>query len=719
MEQQPEYAFGAASDLYRNSAHPRLLVDDKQLRKIRKRTSSGLASKLANDLRRRVKPLVDRIYSATNLTDMISTWCDTWTEAGTTVIWGLEDIAFIARLDNDDRAFEAVVRVLQVCPQADVTKEQPRKFLGLGAGSHLSRAYDLIHPVMADADRQVFSEWANDRIVKAALNVLGPNHERHAGGNIAIYMLLNGLTTALALDDSTGANQRAIQQMIRFYEASLYSAIGQDGYPEEDIGYGTSTTATLFNTGIMLRRAGLYDPFTACPRITQFGKAILHFVQPWGLNLSNTGDHGDDFGSRAFVLAKLAELTRSPELIWLLRTLSYDGSNIAPANAKPKFFIETPVGKDQSIPVSSMALLVEPLLKTSKAPGRHTPTAFRDRTRGIVSFRSGWDKDATFVVFDGCQRHSAAQGHAHASGGHFSLSALGEYFSIDTGRYSLEQSCHSVVLVNGKSGRTTNREWRAVPQAAVLTDYEPGPIVDTASVDTSLQHNCYWARRHLFLIKGQKIRPYVIVIDDLNAHNDWSQYVWQMQVAPENQIRLKKNAAAIKGIRHGSWLDVRFVLPAASEYPKPHQLKLSQDIGVPSSLDYIGDPAEKAAIFPRPRMMIHGPAFQRPRLLAQVEGYNGRFLSVMIPRRKGEKPTKVETLTPPHGVLALRTTFADVTDTFIFSFENHLLEVDDIVGRGRWCLIRRNRNRRVIAHAAGDTDWLKVAGRELKLSKGT
>ena len=118
--------------------------------------------------------------------------------------------------------------------------------------------------------------------------------------------------------------------MILMFEAALHTAIAHaDGYPAEDMGYGSGMGGWLAYIAEPLRRAPVTTMFTTpahgtAPNwATKFGRAILHFIQPWGRNLSNTGDHGDDFGERGFVLARLAHQTNDPTLLWLLGTLYY------------------------------------------------------------------------------------------------------------------------------------------------------------------------------------------------------------------------------------------------------------------------------------------------------------------------------------------------------------------------------------------------------------
>jgi len=367
-------------------------------------------------------------------------------------------------------------------------------------------------------------------------------------------------------------------------------------------------TAGLALIGEPLRRAGIFDMYQTCPGYRKFGDAMLHFVQPWGQDLSNTGDHGDDFGNRELILGRLAAETVDATLIWLLRTLSYNHGRLHPENNQPEFYREASLGDDEQVPASMYSLFVLDMLDKGVHPGlAEKPTSFHGPQRGIVSFRSGWDADATFVVFDGSQRSPAGQGHAHASCGHFSLSALGEYFSIDTGRYNNEQSCHSVVLVNGKSGRGTEGDWTAVKHHGRLIEYAPAELMDIAGVDSSHQHDCYWAWRWLGLVKGAGAPAYTWIVDDLNACDDWAEYWWQMQCSPENKITLHDDSATITGWRHGKHLDVHFALPAAEEYPEPHEISLAQDLAICSSTKYV-DPERipsRVARYPRPAAMVH------------------------------------------------------------------------------------------------------------------
>jgi len=368
------------------------------------------------------------------------------------------------------------------------------------------------------------------------------------------------------------------------------------------------------------------------------------------------------------------------------------------------------------VPADAWTLVVLDELSRAVHPARlKVPTQFRDRRRGIVSFRSGWGKDDTFVVFDGSQRSPAAQGHFHASCGHFSLSALGEYFAIDTGRYCMEQDQHNVVLVDGRSGRSTNGEWMQSTHDGNLTDYAPHEFVDFAAVDSSRQSDCYWARRYLGLVKGRGAPAYVWTVEDVNKDNALHEFWWTLNTHPENQITMHGHRASVRGSRRGRWLDVHLVLQALDEYTRTHTVEFTQDIATCSSTNYVGDPLKAAKKhFARPLDMIHRSALWRPRLIAKVSGLRGRFMSVMVPRRKGGKLAKVTRLDCVPYSLAVRITFPRSEDTLIFAYEHNLLEADDIQGRGQWCLVRRSRRTgKVMAYVLGN--GTRLAAGELHL----
>ncbi len=702
-------AFAAAEPLYAQSRHPRVALGPDELVELRRKVRSGDGLKIMDALRRKVRVLAEEAKHSTAWPQILE-GNGRHNSLAARIAFGIDDLALVAALDEDADTLDLFQRLFAAVPHLVSKSPRPRV-------ASLAGPFDLLYAYLSAAQRAAYVEQAVSAI-RTEIGRTAKAYFRCAGGNMTLLTVLYNVPLVLAIQGESGAPdlRETLDYLIKCFEATLHTAINPDGYPEEDIGYGTHVTASLAVIGEMLRRAGVFDVYAESPRLARFGQAMLHFVQPWGEHLSNTGDHGDDFGNREFVLARLASETRDPALLWLLGTLSYNHGIIIPANTLPEFYVEVPLRPGFQTPASHLSLLVLDELCGEQPPAVTRPaTAFRDRGRGIVSFRSGWDADATFVVFDGSQRSPAAQGHFHDSCGHFSISAVGEYFAIDTGRYNGEQNCHNVVLIDGKSGRTTDGEWTQSVHHGRLTGYWPDAFCDTAAVDSSHQHNAYWAWRHLGLVKGRGARPYIWVVDDLNKANAWAEYWWQLQTSPENTVAIYGAQATITGWRHGNSMDVHFALPAPEEYARPHHLiGLSVDEATPSAFKYIPNPRGNVSDFVRPAAMLHGPVFVRPRLLAKIEGYNGRFMSLMLPRCKDEAPAAVERLPSLSASLAVRITFAEVEDIVIFAHEHNLLEAADIRGRGQWCVVRRDRKTgMVLEHALGQGVFLMAADRIL------
>ncbi|MBI3986553.1 MAG: heparinase II/III family protein [Lentisphaerae bacterium] len=685
------FNFGAAKKLYARKLHPRLFIGPDDVEPLRRKARSPYGRKVMAALRGKLSPTIGQIVGSNDPATLLKP--DKSNSFAPVAIGHVCEIGLVGLLDNDGDAIEAARRLLL----------NTGGCLGYGIGSE---AFDLIASRLRSEDRRAFAARAAGAIRKQVPEARS-HYLKHAGHNITIAQNMDwALFALLAIEGEPGAGELESEKadLLRFFEATLNVVIGPDGYPEEDMGYGTMVAGGIMGRlAEALRRAGLYDAYRQCPRYARFGQAILHFVQPWGRHLIVTGDHSDEFRWRETILARQASETREPALLWLLGTLLND-----PAE-------EVLLRKGFQTPATLMSLMFADDFKKARHPSlTRPPTQFRDRGRGIVSFRSGWRPDDTFVVFDGSQRSPSAQGHAHASCGHFSLSALGEYFGIDAGRYNIEQNCHNVVLIDGQSGRSTNGDWSYAKHDGLLTDYLPDAFCDFAAVDSSHQHNCYWARRYLGLVKGDGAPSYVWTMEDINKANDWAEFWWQLHTSPVNTITLHDTRAEITGGCHGNRLDVHFALPAPDSYPKPHAVTLSQDEATPSSTHYITDPYQRAKRCALPLETIHYSRYVRPRLLAKVSGYNGRFMSVMIPRRITDEPAKIERLPSIDNSLAVKITFATVEDTLIFAYEHNLLEAGGVNARGQWCVVRQSRaTGKVLTYALGHGARLTVDGKRL------
>ncbi len=707
----PNFAFGAAAALYKQCAHPRLFCDTTMLGHLRAQIAHGYGRRIMEALRQKVRPVVDEVLAAEDVVPLVRLRRGPKIGSGLALPF-VDDLAMVAVLDNDDDTREAVRRVLAAVPEVSRREPDDRISLGFAHGGSVALAYDLLFTNLAEAERTVIAGWlAEDSMRRSLAAIEGSHYLHHAGANVPMDGMITALMSLLAIEGDPGMPDLAVEKglLLRFLEATLNTTFGPEGYPAEDIGYGTSMPCSLARVVEATRRAGLFDAYTACPRYAKFGRAILHFTQPWGDRLSNTGDYGADFGVTSLILPRLAQETRDPTLLWLHGITTYPIACSGPWGDRTQFRVVHPeltLAENFRVPVDLYSLFT--LEALSVAPvhpaAAGIPTQFMDSDRGLVSFRSGWTPDATFIVFDGAHRSPAAPGHAHDSGGHFSLSALGEYFAIDTGRYNIEQEHHNVVIVDGKSGHVGDGSWVSSRYQAALTGYQPGDFVDTAEVISSQMSDCYWAKRMIGLVKGGEVPAYLFTLEDVNKADDYREFWWLLNVHPDSRIELHNNWATVVGATHGNLLDIHFALPAPDEYPKPHTLALSQNIQLAGSpKEYGGDPHHSAREY---RRLIgnleYGPVFERPRLVAKVTGYNGRFMALLLPRHKDAISPTVSRLPSLENSLAVRITYPEVEDTIICSYEHRLLEAGDIAARGRWCVVRKDRKTGAMLKKQGD-----------------
>lgn len=694
---------GCAKELFEKGVHPRLFFSPPDIGEMKERVRSGHGKTIFEAVRRRVVGLLKRIPGKRSVVDLALSKEEADRGLAASLSGQSFEIALVGALADDARAVRVVDEILRAIPDSTALappEEDNRK--SIPYTPYL--AYDLLFSEIDSEAAARFREWS----LSEAIGKFEPWMERgvyfSAGMNIPLGHCSRALIPSLAIQGDPGVPDlsRAIGAGTRFIQAFCRTGIGPDGFPEEDIGYGSACVVYVTEIGEILYRAGLFNLFEDL-RWRKFGRALLHFLQPWGQSMTITGDFGHDPAIGNMALARIAHETQDPTVLWFLNNLDFS------ARAQP---VRLRNGLQVMAHYSSLFYLdVYDLPRRSPQEGK-VPTAFCDRGRGIVSLRSSWDKEATYAHIDSSQRHASLMGHWHCSAGHFSLSALGEYFSLDTGRYNCDFDQHSVLLIDGKSPHSTQGEWGGVCVMGRLLDYSPGTLFDSAVIDSSQINDCYWSWRTVGLIKGRGVTPYLWTADDVNKANDFREFWWTLQTHPKNRIRIRGQEATITGFRHGHHLDIGFTYPAAEEYPRPHSLRIEKDILTTSSWKYVSERDVRNQGKRGQRDPLTWSLLRRPRLIAKLSGYNGKLLAVMVPRRKSCAPIRFERLKTNPNTLAMKIHFPKVTDTLLFAYEHGFLDAEDISGIGDFLVVRRDRETgKVIDYALRGGEALTIGGR--------
>ncbi len=695
-----ENQFGCAAKLYRKSGHPRMLFDQGQLDSLQKLVKTDDGKKILGAMQRELRPVIQRARETPDLTKLFLGKDDDSAGFSFSLVSRSFEIGLVGLLTENRLAVDTALRILETIPRLG------KGFVdddSCGIYPLFYLAYDLLHDRLGPQTAAEIREWTLEHVLKGLrgrverLLYIGP------GMNVPLCNCRYAIYPTLAIQGDPGVPDLSdfIEVGCRFMKAFCKTGIGPNGFPEEDIGYGTACISYVIEIGEMLLRSGHMDLFKQ-PNLRAFGRALLHFVQPWGEALSITGDIGNGWTYDHVPLARIAHETKDPTLIWLLDS-----------TINPSYGEQVKLKNGRRVLGRYSSLLYLDVLKSAPVhpADADLPTAFEASQRGIVSVRSSWDRNATFAFMDGSQRRASVAGHWHSSAGHFSLTALGEYFSVDTGRYNCDYDQHSVMLVDGESPHSTEGEWGGVNRMGRLLDFTPGPVCDTATVDSSQMNDCFWSFRTMGLVKGDEITPYLWTVDDVNKANDFREFWWTLQTHPRNQIKARGEEATIIGARHGNMLDIGFAYPSPEEYPTPHSLKITQDVITTSSYKYVKGDLDELT---EERAPLTWSVLKRPRLIAKLSGYNGKLMSVMVPRRKGRKPTNIQRLESCPNSLAVKIVFPRVTDTLIYAYEHGFLESEDIVAEGDFLIVRRRRrDNKVVASAMRNGTSLTVAGKRI------
>jgi len=323
-ERAMDFRFGAARDLYRAPSASAGLFRLRGPAEARRKSAGGRRKTIAEAFRDRSSPTVRAILGIPSLRS--GERAPTGQKPGYGGIEAAFHMAALAVIEEDEEALEAAPACsgegsrAEEDPPAD---RQPRHRLGCYGGGTLGLAYDLIQPWLRADERRDFCRWVYRRGVRMTLDSLLPRYFLNAGPEHPDDRSAERIPGLMAIDGDPGvpALAREWERALPMLEATVSTALGPAGYPEEDMGYGTLMVARLAQVVEPLRRAGNLRRVCSGAAIRGVRPGDVAPGQPWGEHLSTNGRSWRRFRQPGVRLGRQAAERGDPTLLWLLQTL--------------------------------------------------------------------------------------------------------------------------------------------------------------------------------------------------------------------------------------------------------------------------------------------------------------------------------------------------------------------------------------------------------------
>jgi hypothetical protein len=514
-----------------------------------------------------------------------------------------------------------------------------------------------------------------------------------------IKLLFYAYWLAAVYDPAVDAE--AIAELADLLRRSLHLGIDEGGAIGEGPNYGKHDALRWTVPAEILYRAGVADLWAEEPRLLAMLRYWAYLILPGRREVNPLHDSVRTYGTSplgAHLLA--ARHTGDAVLQWIWETMNgrgeipagglIGGGRTTPGGPTPECFSEH----------LDFAVLYEDDDAAAITPGEAGyPLSFSSGDFGLNVMRSSWDADALYFALHGSGRTPGCVIHQHVDGGHFSLFALGEAFSIDTGYGDSRGRYHSVMMPDGKEPPTSPLYFDNAWAGGRSETFAAGQHADYCRVNVSWQWDCCWNYRHALVVRAPGALPYVLVLDNVNYRNAFCGFDWLVNSEPGNRVTLDQEQvrAAIYGKTNR--MEIAWAYPDAAEYQPAHRMELHTDEIDSQPLDHVR---------PGCRLGIG----MRPRLRAVLWGHNGNLLSALVPRRAGQAPVTVERIAGPLQ-FGLVIHHGEVSDTVVASLIDRRLSIGGLSGEATLAIARRSVGGDLLWAAACDAYALCADGREV------
>ena len=701
------------ANLFRDDVHPRLFLSSSDLPLLREHASRGFGKLVADEILRRAQACIDpdspRFVDPTHTGDQLLEGMGGGRFNKTAD--ALHCLTFAYLLTDDgahrDRA-EAILRALVERPSAN------RNICLRLLGNQVTLAYDLLHDTLPPALRDALKAYISDAadIYHKAVLDTPTSHGWNVGIN-TFHRDFEKLVIARAATMQGTALHDELTQASRRVRQSIHMGLDEGGAILEGPGYGRRDAEWLSFMAEVLVRAGVCTLWEDEPKFAEMVRNWAYLVLPGRRGQLDYCDAPRVHSNRPHVGALLHAKRLDDALCrWIWDTLSGEGATVGTAQSPDAFQCHLGLillWHDEDAPRATPE-------EAGLAPSRKSGAV------GLHTMRTGWDDDDVALTLLSSEHDPACYIHQHVDAGHFDLFALNELFSIDSGYGDILGRYHSVMMPGGvepsRAPDGFNQMWYGGHNDA----FAAGRHVDYARVSTGEQWEVPYAYRHAMLVKAPGAPAYVLLLDNVNAGPTFGLYRWQMNSEPGNRIDVSPadERAVVHGQAHR--LEVAWSYPGADEYPQAHRLELSTDkIGSMRKAEWIEEGGHRTGssdrtTHPDGGYVGLGP---RPRLLADLHGYNGHLLTALIPRRSGDAAVPVERVLA-HDQLGIRIDWGDVVDTVLVSPITRHLDADGLAGEATIAVVRRSaQDGRAVWWAVADGYALVADGADLLAQSGT
>lgn len=670
-----------AEQLFENDIHPRILFGPDDIPLLRDKITRGIPCRAFREMIRRCEAWEK------GMPDKDPMW------AKHAMSGRVMSFAFAYMLTAEDRWKNVAVNLLMEQAGKGVVDRHGHSAI---AGYAFPLAYDMMHGALSEGDRALAEDRIRNEINAFQRDYLG-HPEKYVwllGANPTLASLLY-YPFWLAAVYRQDTDRAAMEELADLIRSSIHLGVDESGTIGEGPNYGEHDAVRWVFPSEILRRVGIANLWEEEPRMRNMIRHWAYLALPGRKEFDNRCDSGRKYGIiPLWSHLLLARSTGDAVIQWIWEELGgrghVEGHGDAPECFGPLEFI----------------ILWEDDDAEARNPGEDGwPLSKEGGVYGENIMRSGWDADAMYFSMQASGRSPGCLIHQHIDAGHFSLYALGEAFSVESGYGDILGRHHSVLMPMGQEPPTGPTGFDQAWTGGHTEAFASTEHADYCRVNIGEQWDCRWYYRHALVIRAPGADPYVLLLDNANYRGDYATYDWLINSEPGNRICLDQAniRAVIQGVENR--MEVVWSYPRPKDYPTPHQIDLYADEINSTPLDHV-------KIGLRLGMGI------RPRLRAELRGYNGLLLSALIPRRSAQAPVVSSRITGPMQ-FGLVIEHGKITDTVVVSPVSRLINIGGMRGEATLAVARHNSDGGLMWAAAADAFALNVGGHCVLARRGT